>query len=238
MANQQQQVWEQEHITQKSFATMHTLKPSNVIPQFASFLQQNGVAPGKNSHILDIGCGKGRNSMYFASLGYRVTGTDFSEKALSDARTRSAQYSGLIEYELVDLSQEWPYNRNTFDAIIDANSTVFIPTEGRMVAIQEAYRVLKPGGLYFFYGLAQQAVGNPTTPGSGQLGKNTLAPIQGSYAASGFAEKRYTMEELTQAYNVFEIIQAEIVQVQDMSNGQTIVNPMWYAIFRKPVASS
>lgn len=223
MPNQQQEVWEQEHTSQKSFATMHTLKPSNYIPQFATFLQQQGYLPSSEHHILDIGCGKGRNSMYFASLGYRVTGTDFSEKALTDARTRSAQYAGLIEYELVDLSQEWPYNSNTFVSILDANTSVFIPEEGRITALQEAYRVLKPGGFYFFYGLARQPLSED-------------AALQPSYASSGFTEKRYTLEELTTAYTQFEVIQAEIVQVEDMMNSQKVINPMWFAIFRKALA--
>lgn len=221
MQNKQQEVWEQEHTQQKAFATMHTLKPSNYIPQFAGFLQQQGLLPSTDRIVLDIGCGKGRNSVYFASLGYRVIGTDFSEKALADARTRSAQAGSHLEYELVDLTQEWPYNPNFVDVIIDCNSTVFIPNEGREFAIAEAFRVLKPGGFYFFYGLALL---------SGQSVPN--------YSEKGFFEKHYSLEELTSAYKSFSIVQADVVQVEDMMDGHTVVNNMWYAIFQKPAGTT
>lgn len=41
------------------------------------------VPPG--SRILDLGCGEGRDSVYFASCGYDVTGLDVSEAGLEKA---------------------------------------------------------------------------------------------------------------------------------------------------------
>lgn len=215
-SNAQQNVWEQEHTSQKAFATMHTLKPSNYIPHFYSFLEEHGIPASPERVILDIGCGKGRNSIYMAQQGYRVHATDFSEKALSDARVRSAQANLKIEFEQADLADDWPFSSEFADAILDANTSVFVPEEGRIKLIQEAHRVLKTGGFYFFYGLAEL----PDQP-------------RPDYDTKGFAEKRYTLEELTNAYHDFAAIQAQIVMVKDMMDGQEIENTMWYAIFQK-----
>jgi SAM-dependent methyltransferase len=217
MANNQQEVWDREHASQQAFATMHTLKPSRTMQQFAQFLVQVGVSPGQERLILDIGCGKGRNSIFFAQLGYQVFANDFSEKALDDARQRTAQHQVSIEYERVNLAEDWPYAPNTFDAIIDANTSVFIPAEGREVAIQEAHRVLKPNGFYLFYGMAHLPQEQPAA----------------TYAEKGFSEKRYTLDELKQAYQTFTLIQADQVPVTDIMDGAEVTHQMWKAIFQK-----
>ena len=40
----------------------------------------------KETHILDLPCGKGRHSVYLNSLGYRVTGGDLSENSIVHAK--------------------------------------------------------------------------------------------------------------------------------------------------------
>ncbi|AUC14802.1 SAM-dependent methyltransferase [Tenacibaculum sp. SZ-18] len=40
----------------------------------------------KNSHILDLPCGKGRHSIYLNTLGYRVTGGDLSKNSIEYAK--------------------------------------------------------------------------------------------------------------------------------------------------------
>jgi SAM-dependent methyltransferase len=218
MANEQQQLWEHEHTAQQAFATMHTLKPSSVMPTLATAMEQLGLLPSHERVILDIGCGKGRNSIFFAQKGYRVVASDFSEKALADARIRAAQHQVEIEFEQVDLSEEWPYGNSLADLIIDSNTTVFIPAEGREQAIREALRVLKAGGYYFFYGLAREGE----------------AAAHGAYSDQGFAETRYTKEELLAVYQSFIPVQVALVDTPDQMGTQEITNKMWYALFQKP----
>jgi SAM-dependent methyltransferase len=56
-------------------------------------LIQNNVVLSNNSKILDVACGNGRHSNYFAKLGYNVTGFDLSAKLL-----KIAQKSKLESY--------------------------------------------------------------------------------------------------------------------------------------------
>lgn len=39
--------------------------------------------------VLDLACGEGRNSIWLATLGWRVTGVDFSAEAIRKAQTLS-----------------------------------------------------------------------------------------------------------------------------------------------------
>ncbi len=40
--------------------------------------------------VLDVGCGSGDNAIYLASRGFKVTGVDFSAKAISIAKQKAA----------------------------------------------------------------------------------------------------------------------------------------------------
>jgi SAM-dependent methyltransferase len=70
-------------------------------------------APGR---ALDVGCGTGRDAVYLAKRGWRVTGVDFAERALTKARERAAAEGGDVQWvegdvgELGKLGLEPGYN--------------------------------------------------------------------------------------------------------------------------------
>jgi SAM-dependent methyltransferase len=81
------------------------IEPWSILPsQFAAFVA-NEVPPGR---LLEIGCGNGRDSIFFSSVGFAVTATDYSSTALDLCRARSDS-SGhglrLAALNLYDLSQ-------------------------------------------------------------------------------------------------------------------------------------
>ena len=70
--------------------------------------------------VLDLGCGLGGMSLYFASKGCEVTGVDVSELAITGARELAAQRGLDIRYEVLDLSQETK-DLGQFDLIFDSH---------------------------------------------------------------------------------------------------------------------
>lgn len=59
----------------------------------------------KPAYIIDLGCGNGRDSFFFAGLGHRVIGLDFCAKAIDD-NTRRTREQGIndVEFKQVDIS--------------------------------------------------------------------------------------------------------------------------------------
>lgn len=219
----QREIWRAEHINPAIFTKIHSGKPSQPVVDFAQFLQEQGLVPAK-TRILDIGCGKGRNAIYLASVGYRTWGIDFITEAIIAAKARAGNIQSEAQFETVDLTTRWPYQDGEFRAVIDCNTTIDIPNPGRSVAVSEAYRVLRSDGYYLFYGVGP-------TP----LRDQPLGPEPNSiyFVKTGKFEKQYTKKELLETYAAFKVVSLEEVQGSDMIEGQLQHYPLWVAIFRK-----
>jgi 2-polyprenyl-3-methyl-5-hydroxy-6-metoxy-1,4-benzoquinol methylase len=98
-------------------------------------LRQTDLRPG--AAVLDAGCGTGTNSVWLAKRGFKVTGADFSEFALSEVEGEGIDYrrEDLTALSLEDAS---------FDAVICIGVLMHIPDVEK--ALQELVRVLRPGG--------------------------------------------------------------------------------------------
>jgi 2-polyprenyl-6-hydroxyphenyl methylase/3-demethylubiquinone-9 3-methyltransferase len=101
---------------------------------------------GKNKKILDIGCGAGFLTNALAKEHHEVVGVDLSSKSLEIAKksdiTKKAAY-------LQAPGEQLPFPDNSFDVISALDFLEHIEEPQRV--IQEASRVLKPGGLFFFH---------------------------------------------------------------------------------------
>ena len=93
--------------------------------------------------VLDIGCGNGRLLQIFKDIDIDYTGVDASEKIIEQARRHypkaKFQVSGALKLHLPT---------NYFDKVYSVAVLHHIPSkEFRLKFLQEARRVLKPGGL-------------------------------------------------------------------------------------------
>ena len=52
-------------------------------PTILALEAQELIKNNSISNILELGCGQGRDSLFFANLGYNVVGTDISENAIN-----------------------------------------------------------------------------------------------------------------------------------------------------------
>ncbi|MDN3583286.1 class I SAM-dependent methyltransferase [Mucilaginibacter flavus] len=100
----------------------------------------------RDDEVLDIATGTGEPGLTIASLAPNgtVTGTDLSENMLAIALA-NAQAKGIANYQTVTADVcELPFANQTFNAISCRMGFMFFPD--MKLALEEMYRVLKPGG--------------------------------------------------------------------------------------------
>jgi len=97
----------------------------------------------KEGKIVDAGCGFGKWVIYLKQRGYHIVGIDDNEKAI--AKLKDFDESLQVELgEILDMH----YPDNSFDAYISMGVVEHFE-DGPILALKEAYRVLKPHGLIF-----------------------------------------------------------------------------------------
>ncbi|WP_433872922.1 class I SAM-dependent methyltransferase [Saccharopolyspora sp. CA-218241] len=100
--------------------------------------------PAPGEHVLDAGCGTGRNFAGMLAAGARPHGVDFSPGMLAVAR-RAFPDVPLTE---ADLQDALPFSDGEFDAVCCALIGEHLEHPDRVVA--EFHRVLRPGGRLVF----------------------------------------------------------------------------------------
>jgi ubiquinone/menaquinone biosynthesis C-methylase UbiE len=98
-----------------------------------------GDVRGRNA--LDLGCGTGRHALWLAAAGATVTGVDFSEGMLAQARRKPG--AEAIRFVVHDLHLPLPFAAE-FDLVVSGLVLEHLRELGGFFA--EAHRVLKPGG--------------------------------------------------------------------------------------------
>ncbi|MCR5743314.1 MAG: class I SAM-dependent methyltransferase [Lachnospiraceae bacterium] len=131
--------------------------------------------------ILDLGCGSGRDSRYFASEGYRVVAADPSEAMCEYARA-------YAQVEVRQLgAQELSYDCE-FDGVWACSSLLHVPETEMALALQRVWRALRPGGVLYAswkYGRGKCVRGERTfTDMDEESLRSVLAQVPGLQAVS------------------------------------------------------
>ena len=143
----QKAVWEKEYhnpqlVTKDS-------KPQKDILRFIRFLKKQENVLCQNLHVLDLGCGTGRNANYFASLGNTVTAYDIASNAVALGRKRARDLGVMTTYEVKNIGEPYNLENECIDIILDITSSNSLNESEREVCLSEMDRVLKPGGYVF-----------------------------------------------------------------------------------------
>jgi SAM-dependent methyltransferase len=130
----------------------------------AEFFLQNVVKKLSLSHnmkLIDLACGKGRHSIFLNSLGFDVTGVDLSVHSIEAAKK---QENERLHFEVQDL-RKLPYE-NEFDAALNLFTSFgyFDCDDTNQQVINQAYKILKPGGLILIDFMNVRTVLNKLVP--------------------------------------------------------------------------
>lgn len=98
----------------------------------------------KGKTLLDVGCGLGESSTYFALMGAHVIANDISPKMIELAKRTAARYNTQID-SLVSPAEALDLPDNSIDICYVANLLHHVTDQVKV--LQEIHRVLKPGGV-------------------------------------------------------------------------------------------
>ncbi|MDE3046089.1 MAG: class I SAM-dependent methyltransferase [Verrucomicrobiota bacterium] len=157
------ELWEIEY-TKKGIPSSFKEEPSQAVVRFEEYLQKRSLKPGA---VLDLGCGKGRNSFYLRKNGFQVTCVDLLEENIQAVKKANLG----IDARQHDLAKPFPFADGQFDYAIDIFCFKHLIEESTQKNyLQELKRVLKRGGLYLltlasvedgFYGPLLHQSGSP-----------------------------------------------------------------------------
>ena len=120
------------------------------------------LEPGR---ALDLACGVGRNALWLADRGWRVTGVDYSEVALAEARRRAVERQLDVDWIYADVT-EWEPEVGAYDLVCILYLQV--PAADRHAVLRRAVSALAPGGTLLVVGHhlrnISEGVGGPSSP--------------------------------------------------------------------------
>lgn len=196
--NKQQAHWEEAY---RDNCSRFGDEPSYPARKAAALFEKEG----KNK-ILELGCGQGRDTCFFASKGLKVYSLDYNElglKALKE-KIEGIGFSGSVITLKHDVRAPLPFENETFDACYShmLYCMALNTTELEFLS-QEILRVLKPGGLNIYTarhtGDTQYRTGIPRG--------EDMYEIAGGFIVHFFSKEK--VEQLAKGYKSCEIEEFE-----------------------------
>lgn len=119
------------------------------------FCELLGRTDGAGKRCLEVGCGRGTMSCYFADAGYDCTLLDTSESILKEACHLFDRHGLKGSFDVGD-ANFMVYPDNSFDVIVSIGLLEHF--ESIAQPLKEQWRVLRPGGTVFVYAVPDKRV--------------------------------------------------------------------------------
>lgn len=153
-----------------------------------SFLKNKKV-----STLLELGCGGGRDAVYFTRKGLRVVALDSFE---SEKQQTKLQQAGIkfINKDIADIN----FKPNAFDVIYAHLSLHYFNDKDTQNIFRKLYKILKPGGYLF---VKCKSINDPLF-GRGKK-------IEKDFYEFGHRRHFFTKEYMRNNLHVFEIVKIQ-----------------------------
>jgi SAM-dependent methyltransferase len=120
--------------------------PSDFAQKCYSYFKKYGA-----KRILELGCGHGRDTIFFASNGFDVHAIDASKVAIENINQKLRQKNISLDLRHFKARQTLPYDSSYFDAVYSHMFYNMRFTDEELgFLFKESHRVLKNNGLLYF----------------------------------------------------------------------------------------
>jgi len=122
------------------------------IKDFYDFLNSKNV----NGNLLDLGCGNGRNSIYFSKNGFESFGIDFALSAVKVCKESAKKENSNAKFVSGDVLK-YPFEKNYFDVVVDAGCLHHIRKKHWKKYKNNLLNTIKEGGYFYLHGISDCA---------------------------------------------------------------------------------
>ena len=186
-------------------------KPTGLARDFVRIARSLPLSPGS---LVDLGCGEGRDSIYFARQGYRALGVDISSVGVRKAEHRASRLGLKVRFRVGDI-RTYRLNHRV-DVVFSSGALNNLPRRIRAARFEHFKASTRPGGI--------NAV-------NADVSKPYIPPQSTNPFASPFRSG-----ELLGYYGDWQILDSGQVEFISNSGGVPHRKAMDVVIARKPVA--
>lgn len=197
------------------------------IPFFVSSPDENLVSYLEkgffdSGHVLELGCGPGRNAIYLAEQSFTVDAIDSSQKAISWGQERASEKNVQVNFIQKNIF-DFNYAKESYDLIYDSGCFHHIAPHRRMNYLQLLHMALKPNGYFALTCFIE----------GGELGGAAITDwdvyrLRSLQGGLGFSE-----EKLRQIFKDFEMVEIRKMKEIEQPHHHFGVSSLWAALFRK-----
>jgi ubiquinone/menaquinone biosynthesis C-methylase UbiE len=132
------------------FAAQRMYPNEELLRFFGTYYFPLAASDRRRVRVLEAGCGSGANLWMVAREGFEAHGTDLSVEGLALCEEMLARWgtsASLAQGDMTSLR----YQDHHFDVVLDVFASYCLPESEFAEFLDEAVRVLKPGGRFFCY---------------------------------------------------------------------------------------
>ncbi|EJS45669.1 hypothetical protein ICG_05904 [Bacillus cereus BAG1X1-3] len=210
------QFWDDFYSNREKEIPFFTNKPDE---NLVSYFEKKLLSSGK---VLELGCGPGRNAIYFAENGCLVDAVDLSKESIHWATERAKEKNvnvNFIHDNIFDLQIE----EGTYDIVYDSGCFHHIAPHRRMSYINLVKKALKPGGYFAITCFVQ----------GGELGGADITDWEVYRLRSLKGGLGFTDEKLRTIFKDFSEIEIRRMKGIKQSNEVFGMPALWTALFMK-----
>lgn len=131
---------------------------------FAQYVAEQ-VKPGEK--LVDLGCGNGRDAIYFAERGLEVTAIDLSKEAITTLQNKNLPN---ICFQCGDVASPAFHKPDSYHNAYSRFSLHAMTEEHACLLLQRVFRSLQPGGQFF---IEVRSVHDPLFGKGEEVGRNS-----------------------------------------------------------------
>ncbi|MGD1119077.1 MAG: class I SAM-dependent methyltransferase [Dehalococcoidales bacterium] len=170
--------------------------------------------------VLDIGCGRGRHSLFLAELGFDVTAEDLSPEGIEELKqaAKKRKLDGKIKTVVCDML-EMPFPGKSFDCVLGFHSIFHTDYAGLEKIISQITRMLKQSGrLYITF----NSKDNPSFRAPDNVVVDEYTVIRHHGIEQGVPHTFVEYDDIVRLLADYNIL--KIQQIQDYFEGLTSIH--------------